>query len=95
MNLVDGHRKFCIRYGIAIIYIVICNFIPQMAGESRDKECTFRQLYAVNMFGGLLLGPLFVISTGFLCTYVYKKSRVDHQTFVETMVKFNLGCTIY
>jgi len=95
MNLVDGQKKFCIRYGIAIIYILICNFIPQMAGESRDKECTFRQLYAVNMFGGLLLGPLFVISAGFLCLYAYKKSRVPHQQFVETMSKLNLGCLIY
>ena len=95
MNLVDGQKKFCIRYGIAIIYILICNFIPQMAGESRDKECTFRQLFAVNMFGGLLLGLLFVISTGFLCLYAYQKSRVHHQEFVENMVRINKWIVIY
>jgi hypothetical protein len=78
-----------------MIYVLICNFMPQIAGEICDEACTFRQLFAVNMFAITLVAPLFLMNVTFLCIYTYKKSRISHQEFLETMNKMHLRMLVY
>lgn len=93
---IDDVRKVLLRTGLAIVYGLVCYFLPKMTGYgSRNEACEFKMLLADTCFLSGLCGLIFLAHLGNLAKFAYDKRTKRSIELNRALAKNYFRCTIF